>query len=58
MSDGKPLKSAWSDPEHVRLAAFRSWWDETGEAHYGPLPAGEDLWRDPQPAPRVTGGGR
>ena len=52
--------SAWSDPEHVRLAAFRSWWDEGGDAVYGPLPAGDDPWsgQGPQAAPRVKGGSR
>lgn len=22
-------RSAWADPEHVRLAEYRSWWDQT-----------------------------
>ena len=51
-------RSAWSDPEHVRLAAFRSWWDEnSSEPQFGPLPPGEDLWsRDPLTALRAKGG--
>jgi hypothetical protein len=41
---GQPFRSAWSDPDHVRLAQFRSWWD-AGASDRGPLPAGEDPWQ-------------
>jgi hypothetical protein len=41
---GQSFRSAWSDPDHVRLAQFRSWWDE-GASDRGPLPAGEDPWQ-------------
>jgi hypothetical protein len=41
---GEPFISAWSDPDHVRLAMYRSWWDE-GASDRGPLPAGEDPWQ-------------
>jgi hypothetical protein len=41
---GQPGWSAWSDPDHVRLAQFRSWWD-AGASDRGPLPDGEDLWQ-------------
>jgi hypothetical protein len=41
---GQSFRSAWSDPDHVRLAQFRSWWD-AGASDRGPLPAGEDPWQ-------------
>src|ERR1019366_8147112 len=41
---GQSFRSAWSDPDHVRLASYRSWWDE-GASDRGPLPAGEDPWQ-------------
>jgi hypothetical protein len=41
---GQPFRSAWSDPDHVRLAQFRSWWD-AGASDRGPLPAAEDPWQ-------------
>ena len=41
---GQPFRSAWSDPDHVRLAMYRSWMDE-GASDRGPLPAGEDPWQ-------------
>ena len=41
---GQSFRSAWSDPDHVRLAMYRSWWDE-GASDRGPLPAGEDPWQ-------------
>ena len=40
----QPGWSAWSDPDHVRLAAYRSWWD-AGASDRGPLPDGEDPWQ-------------
>jgi hypothetical protein len=54
------FRSAWSDPDHVRLAMYRSWWDENvGTSARGPLPAGEDPWiSDPHRALRETGGTR
>ena len=56
---GQSFRSAWSDPDHVRLAQFRSWWD-AGASDRGPLPAAEDLWQaepGPQMAPRNLAGG-
>jgi hypothetical protein len=54
------FRSAWADPEHVRLAMFRSWWDQgTGPALRGPLVPREDPWSaDPHRARRATGGTR
>lgn len=36
-------RSAWIDPDHVRLASYRSWWDE-GTSERGPLPEDQDPW--------------
>jgi hypothetical protein len=38
-------RSAWADAEHVRLAMFRSPWDQGSPALRGPLPARLDPWR-------------
>lgn len=40
------FKSAWADPEHMRLAIGRSWWDVNsgGPAQRGPLPDSENPW--------------
>jgi hypothetical protein len=63
MTGAARLRTAWTDPEHMRLQAFRSWWDENsaGPAERGPLPPGQDLWSIPGPpvpsaAPCGTGG--
>lgn len=41
---GKPFRSAWSDPEHVRLAMFRSPGDDSPKAVRDPLPDAENPW--------------
>lgn len=53
------FRSAWADPEFVRLASYRSWWDGTRKADRGLLPDGENPWltdehpeRVPSPQPR------
>lgn len=51
-------RTAWSDAEHVRLAMFRSPWDEmVNEVERGPLPAAEDPWltAPPQNAQEAAG---
>ncbi len=52
------FRSAWADPEHVRLSMFRSWWDVAiGHVARGPLPPAENPWdADPQTAPGAPGG--
>lgn len=43
-------RSAWADAEHMRLAEFRSPWDETvGPVEHAPLPADQDPWLLPAP---------
>lgn len=37
------FRSAWTDPEFVRLASYRSWWD-AGTSTRGPLADGENPW--------------
>jgi hypothetical protein len=63
MTGAAPYKTAWLDPDHVRLASYLSWWDvnAAGPAVRGPLPAGEDPWRIsgplfPSVPPGMTGG--
>lgn len=43
-------RTAWSDPEYVRLVMDRSWWDTTsGTVERAPLPAADDPWLTPAP---------
>ena len=54
-------RSAWSDPEHVRLASYRSWMDGDRVAIRGPVPPFLDPWRteaDTEPAPQREPGRR
>jgi hypothetical protein len=49
MSGAVPFKTAWLDPEHMRLASFMSWWEwdsPPGDAERGPLSPDQDMWRD------------
>lgn len=53
------FRSAAADPEFVRLASYRSWWDGTRKADRGALPEGENPWltdehpeRVPSPQPQ------
>jgi hypothetical protein len=39
-------KSAWTDPEHVRMASYRSPWDGTRLAMRGAIPPAIDPWAD------------
>lgn len=41
--------SAWLDPDHVRLAMCRSWWDWGPPANRDPVAV--DLWLDGGPVP-------
>lgn len=41
---GQQWKSAWADPEHVRLAMFRSPGDDSPAAVREPLPDAENPW--------------
>jgi hypothetical protein len=38
-------RSAWTDPEHVRLASYRSWMDGDRPTVRGPVPGFLDPWR-------------
>ena len=38
-------RSAWTDPEHVRLASYRSWIDGDRPTVRGPVPEFLDPWR-------------
>jgi hypothetical protein len=51
MSGAARYKSAWLEPDHVRLEACKSWWDRNanGPAARGPLPADQDPWRGRDP---------
>ena len=54
-------RSAWSDPEHVRLASYRSWMDGDRVAIRGPVPSFLDPWRTEagaEPAPQREPGRR
>lgn len=53
--NGQP-KTAWTDPEHMRLCSWLSWWDRNanGPAARGPLPELADPWAAPF---RRCGGG-
>ena len=42
-------RSAWADPEHVRLAMNRSWWDES-TTERGPFPVTSDQFPGFPPA--------
>lgn len=39
-----PFKTAWTDPEYVRLASYRSPWDQGCPALRGSLPPFLDPW--------------
>lgn len=52
--------SAWTDPEHVRLASYRSWMDGDRPTVRGPVPEFLDPWRGESvateaPVPRKPG---
>jgi hypothetical protein len=55
-------RSAWTDPEFVRLSSYASWWDRNanGPAVRSPVPREEDVWSGPLPhcALRKAGGAR
>lgn len=53
MSGACRFKSAWADPEHMRLAIGRSWWDVNsgGPAQRGPLPEDQNPWLNAAPVP-------
>jgi hypothetical protein len=43
------VRTAWTDPEHVRLAMNRSPWDQNANpVEHGPLPPAEDPWLMPE----------
>lgn len=44
MTGAVPFKTAWQDPEHVRLASYRSPDDGTKVALRGPVPPFLDPW--------------
>lgn len=46
MTAAVPFKTAWQDPEHVRLSMFRSPGDDSPAAVRGPLPDDENPWID------------
>jgi hypothetical protein len=56
MTGAVPFKTAWMDPDHVRLASYRSPDDGTKVAQRGALPPFLDPWLGesiPEPLPGI-----
>lgn len=58
MTAAVPFKTAWQDPEHVRLSMFRSPGDDSPAAARGPLPDDENPWIDAEGAAHEPAGRR
>lgn len=58
MSGAVAFKTAWQDPEHVRLSMFRSPGDDSPKADRGPLPDEENPWLTTGGAAHVPAGRR